>query len=82
MIEVEIDAGSKTANFSIVTVQDNEYEQGQQFNVSVVSVKHDHKDVFEQLDTSSANKDVAIVTDFNRRVICTLDWFFSELFRN
>ncbi|WP_414932219.1 VCBS domain-containing protein [Vibrio europaeus] len=60
VIEVEIDAGSKTANFSVETVQDNEFEQGQQFNVSVVSVKHDDKDVFEQLDTTSANKDVAI----------------------
>ncbi|WCP68436.1 VCBS domain-containing protein [Vibrio tubiashii] len=60
VLEVEIEAGSKTANFTIDTVPDNEYEQGQQFNVSVVSVKHDDKNVFEQLDTTSANKDVAI----------------------
>ncbi|MEZ8625447.1 tandem-95 repeat protein [Vibrio splendidus] len=60
VITVNVDANTNTATFEIQTEQDNEYEVGQEFNVSVVSVTQDDTDVFEKLDTSSADKNVAI----------------------
>ncbi|UWZ96982.1 tandem-95 repeat protein [Vibrio splendidus] len=60
VITVNVDANTNTATFEIQTEQDNEYEVGQEFNVSVVSVTQDGNDVFEKLDTSSADKNVAI----------------------
>ncbi|MFA0056622.1 Ig-like domain-containing protein [Vibrio echinoideorum] len=60
VITVNVDANTNTATFEIQTEQDNEYEVGQEFNVSVVSVTQDGTDVFEKLDTSSADKNVAI----------------------
>ncbi|MGD8121251.1 VCBS domain-containing protein [Vibrio sp. TRT 2004] len=60
VLTVNVAENSDTATFDIQTVQDKEYEVGQEFNVSVVSVTQGGKDVFEKLDTSSANKDVAI----------------------
>ncbi|WP_231625268.1 tandem-95 repeat protein [Vibrio coralliirubri] len=60
VITVNVDANTNTATFEIQTEEDNEYEVGQEFNVSVVSVTQDGTDVFEKLDTSSADKNVAI----------------------
>ncbi|MEZ8859758.1 tandem-95 repeat protein [Vibrio sp. 10N.247.311.51] len=60
VITVNVDANTNTATFEIQTEPDNEYEVGQEFNVSVVSVTQDGTDVFEKLDTSSADKNVAI----------------------
>ncbi|WP_333913560.1 VCBS domain-containing protein [Vibrio coralliirubri] len=60
VITVNVDANTNTATFEIQTEEDNEYEVGQEFKVSVVSVTQDGTDVFEKLDTSSADKNVAI----------------------
>ncbi|PMM65552.1 hypothetical protein BCT48_18990, partial [Vibrio sp. 10N.261.46.F12] len=60
VITVNVDANTNTATFEIQTEQDKEYEVGQEFNVSVVSVTQNGTDVFEKLDTSSADKNVTI----------------------
>ncbi|EGU43406.1 putative RTX toxin [Vibrio ichthyoenteri ATCC 700023] len=50
-----------TANFTIDTVQDDVYEEGQAFTVSVVSVTDDqNNNIFEALDLSDASQHVLI----------------------
>ncbi|RJX64669.1 RTX toxin, partial [Vibrio sinensis] len=64
VLEAVIGPDGLTATFSIPTTQDDVYETGQAFTVSVVSIKDgngsDAKDLFEALDVTNAHQTVAI----------------------
>ncbi|MFW7525376.1 tandem-95 repeat protein, partial [Vibrio ostreicida] len=60
ILEVNIGQGESSATFNVNTVQDNTYEQGQAFTVRVSSIESGGQNVFEALDTSSAEQSVVI----------------------
>ncbi|RJX64550.1 RTX toxin, partial [Vibrio sinensis] len=64
ILEAVIGLDGLTATFSVPTTQDDVYEAGQAFTVSVVSIKDgngpDAKDLFEALDVTNAHQTVAI----------------------
>ncbi|ANS87376.1 Poly(beta-D-mannuronate) C5 epimerase [Vibrio scophthalmi] len=59
--QVIVNPDGYTANFTIDTVQDDVYEEGQAFTVSVLSVTDDqNNNIFEALDLSNASQHVLI----------------------
>ncbi|HAS64070.1 MAG TPA: RTX toxin, partial [Vibrio sp.] len=55
-----VNSDGKTADFEIDTINDEEYEEGQEFTVSVVSITNDDGNVFEAMDLDDAHQTVAI----------------------
>ncbi|MGF1908581.1 tandem-95 repeat protein [Vibrio kasasachensis] len=55
-----VNSDGKTADFEIDTINDEEYEEGQEFTVSVVSITNDGDNVFEDMDLDDAHQTVAI----------------------
>ncbi|MFA0415793.1 Calx-beta domain-containing protein, partial [Vibrio renipiscarius] len=61
VLQAIVNPDGYTANFTIDTVQDDVYEEGQAFTVSVVSVTDDqNNNIFEALDLSNASQHVLI----------------------
>ncbi|WP_173425002.1 Ig-like domain-containing protein, partial [Vibrio renipiscarius] len=61
VLQATVNPDGYTANFTIDTVQDDVYEEGQAFTVSVVSVTDDqNNNIFEALDLSNASQHVLI----------------------